>query len=234
MTRLVRLHPGQFVFVVAVVAVLTAIGIWTNDTRERQDSVERVVQRQETTVVRSFCIEGITPACERKAYTLIRGCLANPKCRALLIEKPFVPQAKKVVLPSVPNTSIPPPASQGGSGESVEDGSGATGSPSPGSSGPKPSNPPSHEPGSGPSKPPSTTPTSNPPPTSNSPPVDGGSTGGPPAEETGGDEDPAEPASTAPVGVELLPSDGGIVNAEILPEVVKLPLCTPLVKINCR
>lgn len=150
-------HPTQYkapiIIAILIVGCLTFLTVTTFDTQSRQGNTERVVKRNETRVIKSFCTQGITLACQHKAFTLIRGCLAYQPCRELMVKGPEAKNApttnsvqksaQKSAQESVPEAgggSVPsgdaggggPPGSPGG----VKAPSGGGGGPK-GGSGPK-------------------------------------------------------------------------------------------------
>lgn len=77
----------------ALVLVLTGLGVWTNDTSERQGDVERLVRVQNTRVVQALCDEPFTTACLTRATNIVKTCRADAECSGLLGESRIVPPA---------------------------------------------------------------------------------------------------------------------------------------------
>lgn len=79
-------HITAIVGCIVIVGALTALTVFTTNTHQQTVNVEHVVKTQQEIVVRSLCTRGITQACKKKAFTLIRGCLSYKPCRELLIK----------------------------------------------------------------------------------------------------------------------------------------------------
>lgn len=97
-----RLRENKLAVVgcVALVAALTALGIWTNNTAERQGDIERIVRVQQTEVVLALCNQPYTSACLRRAVNIVKTCLTDEECAGLLgVEQSEVPSGAMAELP---------------------------------------------------------------------------------------------------------------------------------------
>lgn len=79
-----RRNKGASAACAALVLILTGLGVWTNDTAERQGDIERIVRVQNSEVVQALCNRPFTSACLRRAINIVRTCLANERCTELL------------------------------------------------------------------------------------------------------------------------------------------------------
>lgn len=79
---------------VLLVAALTALGVWTNSTSERQGDIERTVRVQHTEVVQALCNRPFTPACLRRAVNIVKTCQADEECARLLAGEPDISRSQ--------------------------------------------------------------------------------------------------------------------------------------------
>lgn len=79
-----RKHKIAIAASVALVAVLTALGIWTNNTAQRTDRIEHTIEVQHVQTVQALCERPYTAACLHHAINVIETCRHDPRCTALL------------------------------------------------------------------------------------------------------------------------------------------------------
>jgi hypothetical protein len=70
---------------IALVLALTGLGLWTNNTADRTTQIERTINTQ---VVQALCNQPYTPQCLRRAVNIVKTCLADARCAALLALEP--------------------------------------------------------------------------------------------------------------------------------------------------
>jgi len=74
-----------------LVVVLTALGVWTNKTAERQGDIEKVVHTQ---VIQALCNQPFTAACLRRAINIVKTCRADRECAGLLAIGPDISRSQ--------------------------------------------------------------------------------------------------------------------------------------------